>query len=253
MSSTPLRFSSLDVFQPPPNSSHSGGAVTKPSPMLQFTYSPSKRPSSGSTYSEVDSNASRLSQISSPTSLSPSSMLGPESPSHPAPRRQSSVKLQQVPPQILLPFVDRPSEMDSLMTYNESFFSLLKGSVGDDVYGKQLLPLFRSPRDKLDDIAFLLSIKRILCAGGESSSRMWIEFCRIVGCDDHELLSPYTPSAAFSRLPPSLDGAAETNDEVEKVQFRNQNPFTSHRREYSESTGGVSPTFTFHDPIIEED
>ncbi|KAK9317556.1 hypothetical protein V1522DRAFT_397963 [Lipomyces starkeyi] len=251
--SSPFKFSSLDVFQPPAklNGTHTADSSTRPNPSLQFTsYSPVKWPSADSTQS-VESNGS-LNQTVSPASLSPISMPGSETPNRSGLRRQSSVQLQQVPPQILLPFVDRPSEMDSLMNYNQSFFTLVKRSVGDDVYEKQLLPLLRSPREKFDDIAFLISIKRVLCSSGEYSSRMWIEFCRIVGCNDHDL-PPSSPSS-FTRLPPSLDIYADSNDNVEKVQFRSQNPFTSHRREYSEgSAGGVSPTFTFHDPIIEED
>ncbi|KAK9385388.1 hypothetical protein V1515DRAFT_608478 [Lipomyces mesembrius] len=249
--SSPFKFSSFDVFQPPAklNGTQTADSPTRPNPSLQFTYSPVKRPSADTTQS-VESHGS-LNQTLSPASLSPVSMPGSETPSRSGHRRQSSVQLQQVPPQILLPFVDRPSEMDSLMKYNQSFFTLLKRSVGDDVYEKQLLPLLRSPREKFDDIAFLISIKRIL-ASGEYSSRMWIEFCRIVGCNDHDL-PPSSPSS-FTRLPPSLDINAESNDNVEKVQFRSQNPFTSHRRENSEgSAGGVSPTFTLHDPIIEED
>ncbi|KAK9377332.1 uncharacterized protein V1513DRAFT_436067 [Lipomyces chichibuensis] len=248
---SPLKFSSLDVFQPPAklNGTYTADSPTRPNPSLQFTYSPVKRSSADSTQS-VESNGSPNQTVLSPASLSPISMPGSEGRS--SLRRQSSVQLQQVPPQILLPFVDRPSEMDSLMNYNQSFFTLVKRSVGDDVYEKQLLPLFQSPREKFDDIAFLISIKRVLCSNGEYSSRMWIEFCRIVGCNDHDL-PPSSPSS-FARLPPSLDINGDSNDNVEKVQFRSQNPFTSHRRENSEgSAGGVSPTFTFHDPIIEED
>ncbi|KAK9241131.1 hypothetical protein V1525DRAFT_393785 [Lipomyces kononenkoae] len=255
---SPFKFSSFDVFQPPSalNNTHTvDSPPARPNPSLQFTFSPHTRPSADSTAS-VESGSSSLNQTQLPASMSPLSInTGSESPRRPSLRRQSSVQLQQVPPHILLPFVDRPSEMDLLMKYNQSFFSMLKRSVGDDVYEQQLLPLLRSPREKLDDIAFLIAIKRILCVGDAGSSRMWIEFCRIVGCNDHDLPpSPSVPSS-FMRLPPALDLDAETNESMEKVQFRNQDPFSSsHRREYSEgSAGGVSPTFTFRDPIIEED
>ncbi|KAK9366961.1 hypothetical protein V1509DRAFT_627834 [Lipomyces kononenkoae] len=261
-SPSPFKFSSLDVFQAPStlNNTHTADSLpSRPNPSLQFTFSPNTRSSADSTQSieqstqSTGSNASQ-NQVQSPASLSPLSLTGYEPPSsRPGMRRQSSVQLQQVPPHILLPFVDRPSEMDLLIKYNQPFFAMLKRSVGDDVYEKQLLPLFHSPRETYDDIAFLITIKRILSAGDTGPTKMWIEFCRIVGCDDHDL-PPSSPSS-YMRMPPSLDLNAENNENMDnKFQFRNQNPFSSHRREHSEgSAGGVSPSFTFHDPIIEED
>jgi len=168
-------------------------------------------------------------------------------------RRRSSVTLQALPPQIRLPFIDRPEELESLREFNSTFFTLLEHSVGSYVYNQQLLPLLKSSRNDIDDTTFLNAIKRILCFDGECSSRMWAEFCRIVGCDDatstiidhsstqSEYSNPSTPPTPYRENSPPL--------------FRTSNLFGSVRRKSSDvpSNAPVSPDICFSDPILEED
>ncbi|KAK9475677.1 hypothetical protein V1514DRAFT_339339 [Lipomyces japonicus] len=189
------------------------------------------------------------------------------------PRRRSSVKLQHVPSQVILPLVDRPAELLSLTKHNCSFFNAVRRFVGDDIYLNQLSPLLNSSREAIDDSTFMTLVRRYLCLQGECSSRLWVEFCQIVGFDETYISVPLTPTsptndrfakprsnelitASACSLTSSLDSV---NDDSASLEFASQDsPFSfqfrpTHKRDSSDrSIRSISPSFTCHDPIAEE-
>ncbi|KAK9469366.1 hypothetical protein V1512DRAFT_256086 [Lipomyces arxii] len=160
----------------------------------------------------------------------------------------ASLTIHALPRQILLPMMDRPNEMNALVNYNTTFFSQLESALGP-AYRENLLPLFSTTRDRIDDATFLESARRIF---GDSSclGRTWIEFCRIVGCDDESVITPETsPSRKSSEQQRESD---TLNTRKESLEFAN--PFSkNHRKTASDSSSlSLSPLMTFADPIQEE-
>ncbi|KAK7205247.1 hypothetical protein BZA70DRAFT_279413 [Myxozyma melibiosi] len=140
----------------------------------------------------IDSYALPTPSASSPAS--PSTPSPPISPSlivsSPHRRHSSQIPIQQLPPQILLPLVDRPAELSSLIDHNQPFFSLLERTLGTAFYRTQLLPLLKSPRETVDDLSFLTAVRKMLCKGDECSNRIWTEFCCVIGFDPSSTVFP---------------------------------------------------------------
>ncbi|KAK9448092.1 uncharacterized protein V1518DRAFT_428476 [Limtongia smithiae] len=113
------------------------------------------------------------------------------------------LRLLSVPPQIVLPFLDRPAELAALIAHNRPFFTLLEHSIGDAVFTMQLMPLLCEPREELDDIEFMRRVRKLLCGASDSSSLMWAEFCRIVGAD---FLIALPPASSVPQSPATTQG-----------------------------------------------
>ncbi|KAK9470208.1 uncharacterized protein V1510DRAFT_423718 [Dipodascopsis tothii] len=98
-------------------------------------------------------------------------------------RRKSSVPLQEIAPQILLPLIDRPVEIAALVEHNSSFFNLLQGNIGERSY-KDLLLVLLSSREEISDLLFIAQAKSIVCKGPSSHNVLWSQFTRIIGWDE---------------------------------------------------------------------
>ncbi|KAK9460998.1 uncharacterized protein V1516DRAFT_674712 [Lipomyces oligophaga] len=122
----------------------------------------------------------------------------------PSPSRRPSLTVHALPPQILLPYLNRPAELSLLIRYNSSFFGLLERSIGSQVYSKTLMPVLCAPRESLDDLQFLSVVKRIICGSAQNSCKLWTEFCRTIGCDCDDV-----PASTYSPLSDRSDSIIE--------------------------------------------
>ncbi|KAK9378946.1 uncharacterized protein V2V93DRAFT_374595 [Kockiozyma suomiensis] len=170
------------------------------------------------TMGTIDISQSVLTPPASPTSTSTfASASASASRKH---RRQSSITLRQLPPQILLPLINRPAELTALLKHNSQFFTLLERAIGQHVYHSHLLPLFAADRAEVDDLSLLVAVHRMLCVDSESSNSLWAEFCRIVGFEDpdssllHLSRSSSRSSASDCSCPVSAIDSSDASDPV---------------------------------------
>ena len=90
---------------------------------------------------------------------------------------------------MLIPLVDRAVEMAELLENpkNSEWVTQARNTLGPEVYDNCCVPLWTGkPRWEVSDYEWLKSSESLLVkrgAGQTCDSRLWIEFCRMVGWD----------------------------------------------------------------------
>jgi len=106
---------------------------------------------------------------------------------------EASIHMEPMAPQMLVPLMDRPTEMLELLEHrsNRDWASLVRRTVGDKLYKAQCLPLWtETDRRSLPDREWLRRSKELLIrksCGGCTDGRLWSEFCAMVGWDESEI------------------------------------------------------------------
>jgi hypothetical protein len=102
---------------------------------------------------------------------------------------ESSIALEPISPNMLVPLVDRCGEMADLLAHpaNKSWTKLVQNTIGIDAYENKCLSLWtKTERSQMPDLEWLRRSKALLSkkgCGGICDGRIWNEFCGMVGWD----------------------------------------------------------------------
>jgi len=102
------------------------------------------------------------------------------------PDMESSITFEPMPVDMLVPLVDRPTEMAELLAHptNRRLGSMIEHAVGKECYKNKLLPLWtKTGREEVYDMEWLRQSKKMLMKKSHDG-RVWREFCGMVGWDE---------------------------------------------------------------------
>ncbi|KAI5791659.1 hypothetical protein DFH27DRAFT_613870 [Peziza echinospora] len=141
----------------------------------------------------------------------------------------SSIPLYEVPQDMLVPLLDRPSDMKRLLEHHSCDRQLqtLRNVVGADVYENKLLPLWTgTDRKDVSDAEWLWRTKVLIlkAAGGEGGvgareEKLWGDFCDLVGFDEEDTSIDRFggPTGDENRAPsPQVDTMEKIGEEPEE-------------------------------------